>query len=280
MDKEFRSFGLLRAANESALTVEAIISTGNMARDDAIISPDGWDFRNYAANPVVLFNHNDFNGFAPARTIAGPTAESDDTLRATALFDAEDEDAVKLFGKIERGFLNATSVRWLPKRWEFRTIPDDKGKDRDVLVFLEQELLEWSFVNIPSDTGAKILRANGDPIDLAEFQVENGVPLVAAPPTTIYYPLTADDRTTELLERLNTEGFDAVLSVLTDAEYALFEGLRFDPAKDETLTPRLDLSKLAGVVTQIEGLSERRANRKSAADLAKAAIASATGHAS
>ena len=160
--------GSLRAIDAETMRVQAVISTGDIARDDAIIDPAGWDFTNYRRNPVVLFNHNDFSGLPVARTVEGPAPVGTE-LVATAEFDREDPDAVRLFGKISRGYINATSVRWLPKRWEFVKMPGGDGGERTVLVFREQELLEWSFVNIPSDPGAVILRADGEPIDLSAF---------------------------------------------------------------------------------------------------------------
>lgn len=150
------------------MRVEAVISTGDMARDDAIIDPAGWDFTNYRRNPIVLFNHNDHGGLPVARTVSGPTPNGAELI-ATAEFDAADPEAMRLLGKIQRGYINSTSVRWIPKRWEYVKTTGTNGEERSVLVFREQELLEWSFVNIPADPGAVILRSDGEGIDLTEF---------------------------------------------------------------------------------------------------------------
>lgn len=177
MKNRLQSPGIIRALDPEAMTVEAVISTGDVARDDAIIDPAGWDFTNYRRNPVVLFNHNDFAGMPVARTSQGPTPNGAELI-ATAEFDREDPEAMRLFGKIQRGFINSTSVRWLPKRWEFVEHSGPNGEKRTVLVFREQELLEWSFVNIPADPGAVILRSDGSGIDLTEY----------TPPTTELKP--------------------------------------------------------------------------------------------
>jgi len=176
-----RSFGRVRAEeNPDSIRVSAIISTGDIARDGAIIDPEGWDFDDYARNPVVLYGHDDGSGgmFAGgsgalpvARTVDGPTA-SDNEIRATAEFDREDDMAMRLLGKIRRGFINATSVRWLPIRTEWVDKGDSErheGEDK-VLVFREQKLLEWSFVPIPADPGAVILRSDGNALDLDSFK--------------------------------------------------------------------------------------------------------------
>lgn len=146
------------------MTVEAIIATGNVARDQMVIDPAGWDFTNYRKNPVVLWSHNDF-AVPIARTI-GEITVGPNELKATAQFDSEDPEAVRLFGKVKRGFINSTSVRWLPKRTEIRALPVEGGGERDTVVFVEQELLEWSFVSVPSDPGACVLRADGSGVDV------------------------------------------------------------------------------------------------------------------
>lgn len=171
MDK-MRSFGHLRTVNEEALTVDAVISTGDVARDDAIIDPSGWNFDNYRRNPVVLWSHDDLRGMPVARTIQGPTAGANELI-ATAEFDREDPEAQRLFSKIKRGFINATSVRWLPVRWEF-VDTEEAGQRKRVLVFREQELLEWSFVAIPTDPGAVVLRADGSPLPREVFEPQEG----------------------------------------------------------------------------------------------------------
>lgn len=164
MRESLRSYGHLRAIDAEALTVEAVIATGNVARDQMIIDPAGWDFTNYRKNPVVLWSHNDMA--VPIAKTIGEVQTGPNELRATAEFDREDPEAVRLFGKVARGFINATSVRWLPKRTEIRAIAVEGGGERDTIVFVEQELLEWSFVAIPSDPGAVILRSNGDGLDI------------------------------------------------------------------------------------------------------------------
>ena len=177
--ERLQSFGTLRAIDDERMTVQAVIATGDIARDDAIIDPKGWDFTNYMKNPVVLFNHNDFSGMPVARTIEGPTAGANEVI-ATAEFDREDPEAVRLYGKIKRGYINATSVRWNPLEWEWRDTGEGERKQR-VLVFMRQELLEWSFVNIPADTGAVILRADGAGIDITQFTAPEDDPPSSRP---------------------------------------------------------------------------------------------------
>jgi phage head maturation protease len=143
-----------------------VISTGDIGRDGAIIEPAGWDFDNYNRNPVVLWMHDDdVMPFAKTVDLMATAKE----LVARAEFDMEDPLGAIAFRKISNGFVNSTSVRWLPKKTEVRT--EGEGDDkRDILVFLEQELLEWSFVTIPADPSAMIVRADGAPFSAADYR--------------------------------------------------------------------------------------------------------------
>ncbi len=173
MDR-LESFGHLREVDSEAHRVTAVISTGDVARDGAIIDPAGWDFSNYDRNPVVLWMHND--GAMPfARTTE--RMATDKELIARAEFDMEDPLGATAFRKISNGYVNATSVRWLPKRTEMRKRDEDGEDDDKILVFVEQELLEWSFVTIPADPGATILRADGGPFALADYVKPDSPPV-------------------------------------------------------------------------------------------------------
>lgn len=169
---------LARAADFEAGVVPAVISTGDLARDRARILQDGWDFTNFRRNPVVMFNHDDgvgglFGGQAGRMPIAASEDEhlerDRDRTVATARFDMEDSFAQRVLGKVERGLINATSVRWIPLETRLDEDLDDDGRKRVTLVFVRQELLEWSFVPLPADPGAVILRADGGPLDVATF---------------------------------------------------------------------------------------------------------------
>jgi HK97 family phage prohead protease len=164
-DKRLESYGYLRDIDADSGRVTAIISTGDIARDGAIIDPAGWDFRNYDKNPVVLWMHDD--SMPPfARTVERNAGEK--KLTAVAEFDLDDPMGAEMFRKVKAGFVNATSVRWLPRKTEMMKV--GKGKaEREVLVFREQELLEWSFVTIPADPKALIKRADGGDVDFTEF---------------------------------------------------------------------------------------------------------------
>lgn len=147
---------------EGSPVVEAVISTDVLGRDGAIIEASGWDLEAYRRNPVVLWAHDDRGRLPVARAI--DVSVQDDRLVAVAEFDEDDPEAMRLYRKIERGFVNAVSVRWNPLEWEHRNIDG-----RDVLVFTRQELLEFSFVSVPADPEALIVRSDGRRFDPADF---------------------------------------------------------------------------------------------------------------
>lgn len=170
MDDLF-TFGLTRAdEGDGPPMIHSIISTGDVARDDAIITPEGWDFRNYDANPAVLWNHG-----RDGRLPIGRTSEhrfDGRKLLASALMDEKDAFAMEIHGKVQRGFLSATSVRWHPLEWEFQNtkkakqeagvaVDERSGGPEEILVFLRQELLEWSLVQVGADPGAIVGRSDG-----------------------------------------------------------------------------------------------------------------------
>ena len=253
------------------MTVEAVISTGNIARDQMIIDPDGWDFTNYRRNPVVLWGHDDL-AMPVARTI-GEIKKTTTELIATAEFDKEDPEAVRIFGKIKRGYVNTTSVRWLPKRTEIRAIPTEHG-DRDTLVFVEQELLEWSFVSIPADPGAMILRGDGSGFDL-------DAALAAARGDTPPPMISALDELRTSAEAI-TEYLDGYTSIddLDDEARALLRDLqtRIAPVLTErpVIAGRDDARLLAGVAEITRELREA-ATPLDIDRLVVAGIAKATG---
>lgn len=157
--------------------VAAVISSGDVARDQAIIEPKGWDFRNFMRNPVVLYMHDDgFSNFGagnasgmPIGRSSKPTVDDEGLTSAIASFDMEDDVAVRVLGKIQRGFINATSVRWIPleHRIEKRKRADGAG-EQSVIVFTRSEMIEWSFVVVPADPAAVILRSEGGAVALLD----------------------------------------------------------------------------------------------------------------
>lgn len=147
-----------KAVDDVERTVEVIISDETVDRDDDIISVDGWDLENYLKNPVVFFGHD---------TSAVPIAQcvkigvEGGKLIATAKFpDAgKDHFSDSVFNAISDRRVRSTSVGFRSKRHE---LIEGGG-----VKFLEQELMEFSFVGVPANPSA-VLRTTPEMVQWAK----------------------------------------------------------------------------------------------------------------
>jgi uncharacterized protein len=117
-------------------------------RDNEIVALDGWEFGNYIKNPVVLWGHNQRE--LPIGKTVGLL--KDETKRAI-YFDIEFSEtydfAKTVKGLVEEGILNAVSVGFMVKDWDY----DDKT---GAFIFTKTELFEISIVNVPANQEALI----------------------------------------------------------------------------------------------------------------------------
>lgn len=120
-------------------------------RDQEAFETAGWDLRNYKKNPVILFGHDKRQ---PAIAKSNKTYINGTEL----LFDIEFPEAgVYPFADTIRklyagGFMRASSVGFIPKKWEF----GDGKPNRPLVKYLEQELLELSLVPVPANPAALV----------------------------------------------------------------------------------------------------------------------------
>ncbi len=162
MDR-LETYGLIREIDEERRRVRVVVSTGDVARDDAVIDQSGWVFTNYDRNPVVLWAHDD-RSLPIARAIPELRVVTDNELIETHEF-ATHPRALEVFEAVTGGFVSATSVRWSPGETAMR-----KVGNRNVLVFTKgHELLESSYVPIPADPGCLVVRADGARIRAKEI---------------------------------------------------------------------------------------------------------------
>jgi HK97 family phage prohead protease len=146
--------------NDSKRELLFTISTAGVDRDRDKIDVNGWKLDAYRKNPVVLWAH-DHRGLPVARSrhiwVEG------DKLKSVAEFVRADvsEFADRVYRLYREGFLRATSVGFLPKRWAFAEDADRPfGID-----FEEQELLEYSAVPVPANADA-LMEASAAGIDI------------------------------------------------------------------------------------------------------------------
>lgn len=129
------------------------ISTGSPDRHGTIVEPRGIDFQAYTAgNAVVLYNH-DYDkvvGRALSVQVRG------NAVIAQMEFDEDDEFARQIMGKVERGFLNATSIGFIVQEM------GDYDEKRGALVIERAELVEFSIVTVPSNREALVIERKAE----------------------------------------------------------------------------------------------------------------------
>jgi len=133
-----------------------------------IVLNAGIDTKRFKANPVMLHEHDPkmLNGRWDNLRIEGAK------LMADPVFDDKDEDAVKIEGKVDRGFLKGASVWIMPIEAELRAMPDGQ-----LIPFVtKSELMEASTTSVPSNSLALRLAAgkvltSRDEIKLAIDQI-------------------------------------------------------------------------------------------------------------
>ncbi len=138
------------------------ISTNSIDRSGDKINQSGWDLESYRKNPVVLIFH-DYGNFPVAKSNHIWT-ENDKLKSITEFVPAGNpaigrtaEGAYQLY---KQGFMSASSVGFLPKKYNYAEDKDRKfGID-----FEEQELLEYSLVPVPANPEA-LIEARGMGID-------------------------------------------------------------------------------------------------------------------
>jgi hypothetical protein len=114
------------------------------------VKTSGIDLSDFQENPVMLKMHQRWDGM-PIGRWEGITVQGDEILM-TPVFDDEDEDALKVKRKVERGFLKAASIGI-----EILEVSDElsmlkPGQRRPTVT--KSKLLEVSIVDIPANGAA------------------------------------------------------------------------------------------------------------------------------
>lgn len=139
-----------------------VISDGLPDRGDSVIKTDGWKFKAWKANPVVLWAHESWSlPIAQGLTVKLEGAGDSRIVVSTAEFETH-EFAQNVLELIDRGTLRASSVGMKPLKIMF-------NEERGGIDFISQELLEWSIVPIPQNPRALLLAAN-DGVNLAPLR--------------------------------------------------------------------------------------------------------------
>lgn len=133
--KAFSKFNVKEVKGEGGF--EVVATTEGVDRDGEIILVKGWDFGNFMKNPVLLFGHDYWSW--PIGAVTEVVPEGDKVI-ARGVF-ARTEEGQKARQLYEDGILKTVSVGFIPK-------------EREGNVITKAELLELSFVPVPSNPEA------------------------------------------------------------------------------------------------------------------------------
>lgn len=137
--------------------VEVVMSTASLARDGHILIPQGCRIDNYRANPIVLWSHDPDKPVGNAENAAVTGEQISARVRFAPLGISRKADEIR--GLVKAGVIRTVSIGFDPIEME----PLDPKKPRGGQRISDWELLEMSFVSVPSDTGAVVTaRAHGD----------------------------------------------------------------------------------------------------------------------
>ena len=140
-----------------------VLTDYTLDRDTERIDPDGWNLKGYKDNPVVLWGHDPTIPAIGSMT-KGPRKSTGDKgveITGSVTFDADDPLAVLIQGKVDKGIITKGSVGFRATKVEWV----DDPKDPTSLIYREQELYEFSIVNIPSNPNAGAKR-DVEPVDV------------------------------------------------------------------------------------------------------------------
>lgn len=152
----------MNTIDEENHTAEFVIGTENPVIDNPwdypnALSMKGVILKDYRKNPVILADHDAsvLNTIGLSTDVRVERINDKNLLVAKGNFDVDDELSNRVWGKVKRGFIRATSLRF--RRKTVRTIEKGKvdqamGLEGPVNIITQWSLVEWSIVAIGKDT--------------------------------------------------------------------------------------------------------------------------------
>ena len=151
-ERILKAFAKTDSINEKEQSLVAVASTNGIDRDGEIIEAKAFEnaLSLFRKNPVVLWAH-DHSKPPIAKSLQEKI--TDDGLIFQPQF-AKTTFAKEIWSLFKNGFLNAFSIGFIPKEYEYEEINGKK-----VRKFTEVELLEISAVPVPSNAAALAVRS-------------------------------------------------------------------------------------------------------------------------
>lgn len=135
-------------------------STPTIDRHGSIVKPEGIDTANFEKNPIFLWGHDGYDGYAGPPKIESVIGKVNSHQKTEEYFDIDVEFAgsgvnpngEKALRMVRGGFLNTVSIGFYPKDAAWEVIDEN-----DVFVYFSSELLEVSLVPIPANPEALVI---------------------------------------------------------------------------------------------------------------------------
>ncbi len=151
----------LKSVNRDEGILKAIISSGLPDRSNEIVDQESWKLENYRLNPVVMWGHD--HSIPAIGQCLSLGLNDKRMLEAEMKFAVkESKFAKEIFDLYAGGFLRAFSVGFMVGTYE------EKG---DVIILRDNELIEFSAVNVPMDALA-LSKSLQKEIDLTNKSIE------------------------------------------------------------------------------------------------------------
>jgi len=137
------------ALNNDPDAWKMVASDETVDRYGDVIRVDGWELKNYEANPIVLFGHS---SFSPIGT-ASMQIKGKQLLSTIKLADEGTSPETDFYRSlIKQRILRASSVGFMPTKGVVPIL--DKDKRVTGFEYVGQELLELSVVSVPANPAA------------------------------------------------------------------------------------------------------------------------------
>lgn len=162
-------------------------------------STEGIDLTDFLKNPVGYYNH-ECNELPPIKW--ENVRKENGVLMGTAVFDEKDEFSMKLWEKVENGFISGASIGFRPL--EFSEDPKQLKKGQRNATVTKCKLVECSIVNTPANSEALAVRLYSEEakVLLSEGEIQNVVPKLR----------------TNMFEKLTTLGYKDAEAVLGELQ--------------------------------------------------------------
>jgi len=146
----------IKSSDEEKREITAVGSRQAVDRDGDLLHLDGLSLTNYRKNPVVLWSHNSHD--LPIGKANRVWVDGKD-LKFKIKFTEPDVNpfADSVYKLVKGGFINSLSIGFMPDWTKAKFNEKRGGYD-----FEKSELLEVSMVNVPANSGARVIQRSLD----------------------------------------------------------------------------------------------------------------------